>query len=122
MRNDRDGIDGGRPRPSGASRESGEHRHVLSYLREKEGETASFVELVVHLAGEESSRGDASAVERIAVALYYVHLPRLEEAGVVEYDRRSRTVRYRGDGTVGRRSAACPGGDSPDEGRPASED
>lgn len=122
MSDDRDGTGGGRPRPSEASRASDERGRALSYLREKEGETASFVELVVHLAGEESSRGDASAVERIAVALYHVHLPRLEEAGVVEYDRRSRTVRYRGDGTVGRRSAACPEGDNPGEGRAAPED
>lgn len=67
-------------------------RVLLSYLDGKRGEVASLVELVDHVAGREAD----AEVERVAFALRYVHLPRLEADGLVEYDRRSGAVRYRG--------------------------
>lgn len=50
----------------------------------------------------ESTDGPVSdeRLQRIAVALHHCHLPKLAEAGIVEYDARSRTVRYRGS-TIG---------------------
>lgn len=69
-----------------------ERRRVLvSYLDGKRDEAASLVELVDHVAGRDAN----AEVERVALALRYVHLPRLEAAGLVEYDRRSGAVRYR---------------------------
>ena len=85
----------------GSRDEYGEQRRVLiSYLRRKEGKTASFVELIHHLAFRGSDSDKQTTVEDVAVSLYYLHLPALADAELVEYDRRSRTVQYRGDTSV----------------------
>lgn len=36
-----------------------------------------------------------SAREKMEVALYHLHLPKLVEAGLIEYDDRSSTIRFR---------------------------
>ena len=100
-----DGSDGGAGR-SGASprrsRASGvldeRQRLVVSYLDRKDDGTASFVELIDLLTGRGTETPDQSEIDRIALSLYYVDLPTLAELGVVEYDKRSRTVYYRGNG------------------------
>jgi len=38
--------------------------------------------------------------DRVTRALHHVHLPKLDDAGVVDYDARSRTVRYWGHPVV----------------------
>ena len=38
---------------------------------------------------------DAAHRRRVAVSLHHEHLPKLADAGVVDYDARSRTVRFR---------------------------
>lgn len=43
--------------------------------------------------GEDAPADDRRRVE---VALHHHELPKLEQVGVIEYDARSRTVRYRG--------------------------
>lgn len=71
----------------------GQRRRVLAYLSEMQGETADVGDLAEHVADEVDRR-------RALTALYHVHLPKLADAGVVEYDRRSETVRYTGDPSV----------------------
>ncbi|WP_135854142.1 DUF7344 domain-containing protein [Halorussus salinus] len=57
----------------------------------------------------EASTGDSSAVEnerhrqRVAIALHHKHLPKLAEEAFVDYDSRTKTVRYWG----GDRVSAC---------------
>ena len=79
--------------PSGVLDER--QRLVVSYLDQKEGDTASFVELIDLLTGREIETPEQSAIDRLALSLYYVDLPVLAELGIVEYDKRSRTVHYR---------------------------
>lgn len=67
-------------------------RTVLSYLRDIEGETASLDELVEHVVDEETNSPDR---ESVRVDLYHCQLPLLADTGVVEFDSRSETVRYR---------------------------
>lgn len=43
---------------------------------------------------------DAADEERLRVRLHHRHLPALDDAGLVEYDPASRTVRYRRDERV----------------------
>lgn len=55
-------------------------------------------ELAAHLARE---RGEAasepSSRDHAARTRYHVHVPRLVDAGVTEYDPQSRVIRYRSD-------------------------
>ena len=94
-------TDGNRTSPPGSARGSdaladGHRRTLVRYLSGKGSGAASLVELAAHLARREGG----SDVDRVAVSLYHVHLPGPEGAGLVEFDRRSRTVRYRGDDSV----------------------
>lgn len=65
-------------------------RTVLRYLRDEEG-PVSVVDLAERVAAREHDttvRALASAErERVSVSLCHSHLPKLAEAGVVEYDR-----------------------------------
>lgn len=45
-------------------------------------------------ARETGADGDETAVERVAIALHHVHLPKLDSAGVLRYDPRSHLVEF----------------------------
>jgi len=66
-------------------------RHTLRFLAEQPTHTTTVDELVDHLAGP-SERGSLS------VEMVHLHLPKLETAELIEWDRRSGTIRYRPDG------------------------
>lgn len=66
-------------------------RPVLRYLRDSTEEVAS----VSELAGK-TNKEDYGGPEQVAIQLRHSTLPRLEEAGVIDYDPRSETVRYQG--------------------------
>ena len=76
-------------------------REALYYLRDATDGPVSLERLAERLAVRERERGDdrpepdESAVSRATAVLVHDHLPKLSDAGVVEYDRRSGTVRYR---------------------------
>ena len=70
-------------------------RRVLSYLDGKDGDVATVKELTDHVTVHEVGSVDDPAIDAVAIALYHTHLPHLEEAGLITYDERSRTVRYR---------------------------
>ena len=78
----------------------GHRRRVLDYLDDTDDEVATFSDLVDHVAdrGGEETPADR---DRIAVNLHHNHLPKLESAGVLEWDPRSEMVRYRGGPVVG---------------------
>jgi hypothetical protein len=44
------------------------------------------------VAREEASAGGGDTVERVAISLHHVHLPRLVDAGVLEYDSTRRLI------------------------------
>ncbi|MFC4438393.1 MULTISPECIES: DUF7344 domain-containing protein [Natrialbaceae] len=78
-----------------------QRRYVLYYLYEQPDGVATVDELTDHVVALEhrtaSSEGeDASDVHRetIRTELQHVHLPKLADAGMVEHDQRSDTVRY----------------------------
>lgn len=70
-------------------------RAVIEYLLEQDG-SAQFDDLVVAIAAQENDKSvdEITYKERKSVhtSLYQSHLPKLEEAGVVEYGRRSGSV------------------------------
>ncbi|WP_435062667.1 DUF7344 domain-containing protein [Halobaculum sp. EA56] len=73
--------------------ESDRRRLVLAIL----GERTQPVELdtlaaAVAAAEEGVDRADGDAHDRVTVSLHHVHLPKLDDYGVIRYDRESNTV------------------------------
>lgn len=107
-----DGCNGRQGQPSGEPLEANEgvttlevifesltsprRRFVLYYLRDHE--IATVEELARHIvAWEENVHPDevgSDRRERVETQLLHTHLPKLADATFVEYDPRSRTVRY----------------------------
>lgn len=67
-------------------------RLVLRQLATTDGDVASVDDLVDGVVARAELPVDR---ERVEVGLHHGALPHLDEAGLVEYDARSRTVRYR---------------------------
>ena len=71
-------------------------RRILSHLRDHG--VASLDELATQVAAWESGAPPdevpAEQRDRAAATLAHTHLPKLAEAGCIEYDARSRTARY----------------------------
>lgn len=75
------------------------HRHVLRYFLQTDDDVASLEDLVDHVLARADSAGDW---ERLACRFHHATLPKLDDAGFVEYDPRNNTVRYRPDSVVER--------------------
>ncbi|WP_415381591.1 ArsR family transcriptional regulator [Halosimplex sp. TS25] len=74
-----------------------QRRDLLRHLIDSNEQTASLDECVRHLLQREQTRfGECPGHEQIETALHHIHMPKLEEAGILEYDSRSRQYRYRG--------------------------
>ncbi len=74
-------------------------RHVLYYLNDRPDGVATVEELTDVVLTQECDGFDPSTdpVEqrnRIQIDLQHVHLPKLADAGIVDHDRRTETVRY----------------------------
>lgn len=67
-------------------------RSLLTYFGRTQKEVASVPELA-----DKISKEDHGGTYQVAIQLRHSTLPRLEDAGVIEYDPRSETVRYQGD-------------------------
>ncbi|WP_224332660.1 DUF7344 domain-containing protein [Haloprofundus halobius] len=71
-------------------------RHLLEYLRDQPEGTATveeatkvFLTQLARESGQQPNHDDAQ------VDLHHHHLPKLADAGVIEYDVRTQTIRYR---------------------------
>lgn len=72
-------------------------RDLLRYLIDKDDETATVEECTNHLIEREAERtGERPAYDQVEVRLHHVHVPKLSDTGVIEYDPRSREFRYWG--------------------------
>jgi len=77
-----------------------EHRRdVLRYFSQSGATVASVDDLVDHAVERD---GTPRERDHVRLAFRHATLPRLAESGVVEYDERSGTVRYRADPTIER--------------------
>lgn len=69
-----------------------DRRQVVEYLAETEDGSATVADLAVVL--ETDSPAPGARPEEMAIALNHRHLPKLDEAGVVDYDPDRELVRY----------------------------
>ena len=76
-------------------------RHLLYYLAEEADGEATPSELADRLSAIDAGSGPANR-DSIRVELHHRHLPKLEEAGLLEYEGRGEPVRYLGDPLVER--------------------
>ncbi|WP_137286038.1 DUF7344 domain-containing protein [Halorussus salinisoli] len=81
---------------------SKERRKVIEYFDENAADTATVEVLSAQLGRVkvESGGTDQSSTDVAKRQLHHVHLPKLEEYGVVEYDPRAGQIRYRPDEQV----------------------
>lgn len=75
-----------------------ERRDVLSYLVEAPEQTATVEELVDHLVTRNVERTDERPSHgHVEATLHHIHMPKLADAGVIDFDPGSQVVRYWGD-------------------------
>lgn len=77
--------------------DSHRHRYVLEKLSETSDGVASVDDLVDYLLTHDPGTEDK---DRAMASLHHQVLPKLDDTGIIDYDRRSETVRYRGDELV----------------------
>lgn len=77
-------------------------RRVIHHLRHEASGTATFEDLVDQVYRQDSGCESGSPRDRreLVIQLQHVHLPKLTQHGLVEFDRRSGTVRYLPDERV----------------------
>lgn len=66
-------------------------RDIVGYFQTTDGTTAAVDDIVSHLAdrdGEEPSHDD------LYTQIHHVHLPKMDDAGLLDYDKRSGGLRY----------------------------
>ncbi|MFC4449415.1 DUF7344 domain-containing protein [Halorussus aquaticus] len=74
-----------------------DRRVILRYLRDAPGESATRDELADHLASERAEQsGERPDRDRVLSTLHHVHVPKLVDAGVADYDARTGEIRYWG--------------------------
>lgn len=66
-------------------------RAILTFFRDADDVVATVQELATHIDRQDHDDPGATPIQ-----LVHSDLPRLEEAGVVEFDQRSKAVRYLG--------------------------
>lgn len=72
-------------------------RGLVQYFVDGSDDVSTVDEVTTYLVARERDRtSDPPDREQVRTALFHVHLPELASAGVVEYDSRSREIRYRG--------------------------
>lgn len=87
-------------------------RRVVRYFQTAEDDVASVDDLIKHTA-EGETVGPTRA--QLVQTFHHVTLPKLADKGVVEYDDRSRTVRYRGPRVLERMLTVVTESDPPTE-------
>ena len=72
-------------------------RLLLSYLIERPGERVTVDDVTDWITEQEQpDPGPVSHRDRVTIDLHHVHLPKLADAGVIEHDPVTETIRYEG--------------------------
>ena len=71
---------------------SAERRRIVCDVLVDEGTPIQFGELAAAVAARETAPPDPDAADNVAVALHHIHLPKLTDAGIIDYDPDTRQV------------------------------
>ena len=71
-------------------------RQVLYCVTEHDDAVVDFDVLIDYLIDSDTKRSQEDR-ERVKLRLHHMVLPKLQDAGILEHDTRSETVRYQGD-------------------------
>ncbi len=75
-----------------------ERRSILNYLTDAADHEVTVDELVSHITQQEADQtGELPSRDSIEMRLHHIHLPKLVEVGLVEYDARTEQLRYWSD-------------------------
>ena len=107
MSDDGLGGDGGKEKGTGLRGESlsdaldaladEKRRYALHFFQSQTKNVASVEVLAEYILAHDCEVDD---VNHVRIALHHQDLPSLDDAGLIDYDPRSSTVRYRGDSTT----------------------
>lgn len=79
-------------------------RYVLSCLEATPVDVVELDDLVEHVVEREAAAELGGATDdhhqRVAATLHHCHLPKLSNTAILDYDARSKTIRYRGNDRV----------------------
>jgi hypothetical protein len=75
-------------------------RHAIRAFRDGPRGAVDLLEAADQIAEWEGMVGERPPVETVATTLHHVHLPMLDDAGIIDYDARSRAARYWGHPVV----------------------
>jgi|AntRauMinimDraft_4_1070384.scaffolds.fasta_scaffold00019_73 hypothetical protein len=76
---------------------SARRREIVSFLATRPGDAVHFEDLVAVVAASECpGSGPGTHRGRVTTDVYHVHLPKLDDAGVLSYDPEAETVEYQG--------------------------
>lgn len=74
-----------------------QRRDLLRYLADDRDQTAGIDDCIAFILRREEERsGDRPAYDQVEANLHHLHIPKLAEAGVLDYDPRNKEIRYRG--------------------------
>ena len=74
-----------------------DRRAIIDYLRDTDDQTATISELANHLASQKAKQShERPGNDHIRTTLHHIHMPKLVDAGIVDYDARSQEIRYWG--------------------------
>lgn len=82
----------------------GYRRRIIDYLVVGEDDVATVEELIAALLDHDGFTGNR---KHVTVKLHHIALPKLTALGFIEYDDRSRTVRYRESPVLERELRRC---------------
>lgn len=77
-------------------------RQIIHHLRHEANGTTTFDDLVEQISSQASDfkNDPPQGREKIAIQLHHIHLPKLANYGVIEFEHTTRVVRYHSDAQV----------------------
>jgi hypothetical protein len=74
-----------------------DRRAIIDYLRDESNHTATIDELANYLVSRKAEQAtEHPGHDHVQTTLHHIHVPKLVDAGVIDYDARNQEIRYWG--------------------------